>query len=385
MTDGPPSGGGRRVLLAVEQLRRRVPGGIGRYATGVLEGLAQLEADTETGVAVSLLASRARPGGPDPLASFGRPVVASRLGGPALTRAWDHRLVTAPGGFDVVHSVSLGGPARPRGGGRRPASVVTVHDVAWRRHPESTTRRGRRWHEAALRRALAGADVLVVPSDPVAADLAEAGARSDRVVVIAEGADHLAPPDAAGAARLLAERGVVGPYVLSVGTLEPRKNLPRLVEAHRLARGRLPGPWPLVLVGPAGWGTSPDARSAPPGVVLLGQVGDAVLAGLYAGAALFAYVPLVEGFGLPPLEAMAAGVPTVVSRTVPSVAPSGTAAPASRLVDPGDPDDVAAGLVEVAGDDGLAASLVAAGSARVRDLTWRRTAAHHVALWRSLR
>ena len=86
----------------------------------------------------------------DPLSAFGRPLHTSRLPGRLLTRAWDHGLTRAPAGFDIVQSVSLASPQLRRSSRER--LVVTVHDVAWRRYPEATTRRGARWHEAALRR-----------------------------------------------------------------------------------------------------------------------------------------------------------------------------------------------------------------------------------------
>ena len=128
------------VLLAAEQLRRRVPGGIGVYARGLLGGLAVAAAEGD-GVEVALLASRAPAGAADPLAAFGRPLHTSRLPSRLLTRAWDRGLTRAPAGFDVVHSVSLASPQLRRSSPER--LVVTVHDVAWRRYPEATTRRGR--------------------------------------------------------------------------------------------------------------------------------------------------------------------------------------------------------------------------------------------------
>jgi glycosyltransferase involved in cell wall biosynthesis len=258
-------GGRPRVLLVVEQLRRPVPGGIGTYAAGLLQGLDALP----DGPDVTLLASRPPRGG-DPLARFGRPVAASPLPGRLLTRAWDYALVPAPAGFGVVHAVSLATPLPRRPGETR--LVVTVHDLAWRQHPETTTGRGRRWHEAALGRVLRQADAFVVPSAAVAADLTEAGARAERISVITEGADHLAAPDAPAAARRLAAAGVSGPYLLSVGTREPRKNLTRLVEAHRRAASRYPAPWPLVLVGPQGWGGDAAAQGGAAGVVGLGPL-----------------------------------------------------------------------------------------------------------------
>lgn len=370
------------VVLAVEQLRRRVPGGIGRYAAGLLDGLRAAGAP-----APLLLASRPPPGG-DPLAAWGCEVRASPLPGPLLTRAWDRGAAAAPRGARVVHAVSLAfPPVRPphRAGGA--ALSVTVHDLAWRSHPETTTARGRRWHEAALARALRRADAFVVPSSPVADALVAAGAGRDRVRVIGHGADHLPPPDTAGAEALLARLGVEGAYLLAAGTLEPRKNLDRLVTAAARARRTLGGGLPLVIVGASGWGPAPAARSAArdgADVRFAGAVGDAVLAGLYARARAFVYVPLAEGFGLPPIEAMACGVPVVASTAVPSTVPPPGGEAAALLVDARSVDEIAAGISAVASDDALRAELVARGAALVHPMTWARSAAAHAAWWKAI-
>jgi glycosyltransferase involved in cell wall biosynthesis len=374
--------GSPSVLLAVEQLRRRVPGGIGVYARSLLGGLADIVAEGDE-VGVALLASRPPGGGPDPLAAFGRPLHTSRLPSRLLTRAWDHGLSRAPAGYDVVHSVSVASPQlRPSGGERL---VVKVHDVAWRRFPEATTRRGVRWHEAALRRAIRSATAIVVPSRLVATDLLEAGVAADRLTVVPSGADHLPAPDAAATDALLQKMGVIGPFLLTVSTLEPRKNLQRLVQAFGRVRDSLPGPWPLVVVGPTGWGPEPADPSPGDHVVFTGPVSDSVLSELYRRARAFAYVPLTEGYGLPPLEAMHAGVPTVVSDQVPSVHDLGAPGPApARVVDPFDIDGIAQGLAVVLTDDALRADLARRGTAHAATRTWRATARAHVDLWRSL-
>jgi len=358
------------ILLVVEQLRRRVPGGIGRYTTGLLQGLAQLAEGGETVPAITLYASRAR-GSPDPLAVHGLRLRASPLPGPVLSRAWDLGLLRAPGGSDLVHATSTAAP---------PTSaplVVTVHDTAWRQVPGSFPTRGRRWHEAALRRARRRAAALVVPSEAVAHELVAAGVDPAAVVVIAHGADHLPAPDHTGASALLERLGVGGQFLLSVGTLEPRKNLVRLVAGYERARPRLPEPWPLVVVGPRGWGPEGPPSSAATGVVWAGPVDDATLAALYARARLLAYVPLVEGFGLPPVEAMRQGTP-VLSSALPSLGA------AARVVDPDRVEDIAAGLVEVATDETLRRQLVARGTARADELTWKASARAHRDLWASV-
>jgi len=359
-----------RLLLLAEQLRRSASGGIGTYVIGLLQGLAAL--GPEVAPDLTLTASRPPGGGhgADPLAALGHPLRVSRLPGPLLTRAWDHGLVRGGGRYDVIHAPSLATPEV-----RGPALVVTVHDLLWRRIPEAYPRHGRRWHEAALGRALRRADRFVVPAQAVADDLVAAGAPSGAVTVIPMGSDHLPPPDHRAAAAHLAALGVSGPFLLSVGTVEPRKNLQRLVEAYGAVRDALPEPWPLVMVGPSGWGA--DVRPQA-GVVEAGVVTSAELAGLYASARLLAYVPLIEGFGIPPVEAMGLGAP-VVSSPLPST--DG----AAFEVDPEDVASIAAGLLRVATDEEVRADLVRRGTERSAALSWESIARRHVDLWERTR
>jgi len=370
-----------RVVLVVEQLRRAVPGGIGRYATGLLGGLTDMAAGGEEVPEVALYASRPprrarrHPStGGDPLARFGLEVVTSALPGPVLTRAWDRGLVDVPGRCDLIHAVSVAAPPA-----RHAPLVVTVHDLAWRALPGAFPSRGRRWHEAAFGRALSRATRFVVPSESVASELGAAGVAAGSPVVIPHGSDHLPMPDRTSASALLARLGVQGDFLLSVGTLEPRKNLTRLVAAYQRARPHLPAPWPLVVVGPTGWGDDPliGSSGSLSGVVAAGPVDDGTLAALYQGARLLAYVPLTEGFGFPPVEAMRQGTP-VVSSPLPSLGGAGL------VVDPERVDDIAAALVEAATDEKRRAELVAIGSARTRDLTWVASARAHVSLWESM-
>jgi len=387
------------VLVVVDQLRRAVPGGIGTYALGLLAGLRQAAVSEGSGAAggrgsrgpeVSLLAgrpSRHAAGGlpltADPLAGLGFGLRTSVLRGRALIRSWDLGVAGAPRGFAVVHAVSTAAPAL-RGG--RSSLVVTVHDLAWRHHPEATTRRGRRWHEAALHRALRRADAFVVPSSSVAEDLVAAGANPDRVAVIVEGSDHLPDPDPHAASVLLQGAGVHGDYLLSVSTLEPRKNLRRLLSAYGRARRLGAEPLPLVVVGPTGWGDAAleTDLAASEGVALVGAVTAEVLAALYARARLFVYVPLTEGYGLPPLEAMRCGAPVVASATVPSVFEGVVDHPAAIGVDPLDVDAIAEGLIRGSADESLRAELVQRGFEWSSERTWRATADAHVELWEQL-
>ena len=347
--------------MIVEQLRRRVPGGIGTYVHGLLQGLHAMGGDAP---AVTLVASRP-PRGADPLAALGFPLRTSSLPAPVLTRLWD-RGVSAPvvRRSGVLHATSLAAPYP-----RQVPTAVMIHDLAWRAVPDAYPRHGRAWHEAALARAVRHASVVITPSSQTAA-----GVDARRVEIIPEGADHLPAPDRAGADALLRALGVVTPYLLSVSTLEPRKNLGRLMDAYTKARLGLPEPWPLVVVGPAGWGSEVQAV---PGVKLAGYVDDPVLAALYAGARCMAYVPLTEGWGLPPIEAMAACTPVVAS-------PMPSTAGAGLEVDPFDVDAIAAALVVAAADDRRRSELVTAGLLRSRELTWVAAARRHVEVWESL-
>ena len=355
-----------RVLVVAEQLRRTAPGGIGTYLRSLVGAL---DGDAE----VTLLAGRP-PAGVDPVATLGLPVVTSPLPGRVLTRAWLRGLGGVTGRrFDLVFAPSLAAPPT----GTVPLAVA-VHDVAWRRLPDAYPARGRRWHDRALARAARTAAVLFVPSAEAADEVMAAGAPGRRVQVLDPmyGCDHLPPADRAGVAELLARLGVGGPYLLAVGTLEPRKNLSRLVEAYQRAVPDLPDPWPLILVGPPGWGVETASLQRVPGVKVAGPVTDAVLAGLYAAARCVAYVPLFEGYGLPAVEAMAAAVPVVAS-AVPSTAG------AALEVDPLDVDSIAAGLVTAAGDERRRSELVTAGLLRAGELTWKAAARSHFAAWRA--
>lgn len=367
--EGAPAPLAAGVVVVAEQLRRPVPGGIGTYVAGLAGGLARLVAAGRIGFPIRLHASRPGPGA-DPLRAFGLPVQAAALPGPLLVRAWSAG-ASLRGPAGLVQATSLAAPAV-----RGAPLVVTVHDLCWRRFPDAYPRRGRAWHEAALRRAAHQASLVVVPSAAVADELVAAGVGigGARVRVVEEGADHLPPADDEGAGRLLGRLGIDGPFVLAVGTLEPRKNLGRLVAAYARVRDALPERWPLVVAGPAGWG---DTLEAGPGLHLAGRVPDAVLAGLYGRARLCAYVPLAEGYGLPVVEAMRAGTP-VVSSDVPS------AGGASLLVDPLDVASIGEALLAAATDEALRSRLVAAGTDRVEGLTWDRCAEAHADIWKEV-
>jgi glycosyltransferase involved in cell wall biosynthesis len=169
-------------------------------------------------------------------------------------------------------------------------------------------------------------------------------------------------------------------FVLAVGTLEPRKNLPRLVEAYRALPRQLQDAHPLVVVGAKGWRTGDtleSLRSLGSRCQLLGHVSDRELAELYRRCAVFCYPSLGEGFGLPVLEAMAAGAPVITSNvsSLPEVGGD-----AVEYVDPQSAGSIAAGLERVLTLDGRAAELSERGRARARSFSWDSTAEQVVRL-----
>ena len=286
----------------------------------------------------------------------------ARLGRPDVTR------MPGLGRADVVFAPSVAVPPR----GRRPL-VVTVHDAAPCLFPESFPARGLRFHLAGLDAAARRADVVITVSESSRAELAaHTDIPASRIRVVPNGVD--AEQAAAGAVEDLADRlGLSGrPYVLWVGSLEPRKNVEALLglPAALRAAGL---PHRLVLAGPDGWGpTAEAARAAAAGaregsLRLVGRVPAADLAALYAGASLFCFPSIHEGFGLPVLEAMAQGTPVLCSRaaSLPEVA-----GPAARYVD--DPGSAAwdEAVVQLLADGAALAEMAAAGRARAAGFTW---------------
>jgi glycosyltransferase involved in cell wall biosynthesis len=274
-------------------------------------------------------------------------------------------------GAQLVH---LPTPAPVRAAGM--PLVVTVLDLLPLRHPELFTRQTRahtRLYVPFVRRATR----LIVPSHYTRAEAIELlRVPPDRVVVIPIGRAPRFSPRAVDRDALEAELGVGERYVLTVGTLEPRKNLVTVLRAFRRVADAVPDV-DLVITGGRGWRN--DAFESELGgagaarrVRLTGFVSDERLVDLYAGAACFVFPSLAEGFGLPPLEAMACGAPVIVSdRTaLPEVVGD-----AALLVDPRDPAALAAQIVRVLDDSQLATGLREAGLERAHGFTWAATAA----------
>lgn len=348
--------------------------GIGRYTRTLVQALTALAPETRWVLYVD------RPRGDLPPGTEGRCL------------PWPQRLLwtlwAAPRDLrrrpvEVYHAVT-GFEVPPA---RGPRYVATVHDLVPLRFPSLVPRR----HRWAVRCLLPGAlrrarRVIAVSAATRAEILARYRVSPDKVHVVPEAAPPgFGPPPPAAVAALRARYGLSDRYVLFVGLLEPKKNLPVLLEA--VARLRRRGAWgtaTLVLAGAPGWGPldlrrAVERRGLAGTVRVLGPVPDADLAALYAGATAFVFPSLWEGFGLPVLEAMAAGTPVVAARrgALPEVAGD-----AALLVEP-EPDPVADALGALLGDGRLRARLREAGLARAAAFSWERTARETLAVYQA--
>jgi glycosyltransferase involved in cell wall biosynthesis len=248
-------------------------------------------------------------------------------------------------------------------------TAVVVYDMVAFLPDGHAQARAARIERATIRPALRRTAALLCISEATRRDLVRLFPRAEPIASVIPLAADARFGEPVEPARL--ER----PYVLAVGTLEPRKNLVRLVAAFAALPDELRASHQLALVGPEGWDMDEILRAAaasPEDVTLLGHVDEDRLHALYAGAACFAYPSLYEGFGLPVLEAMAAGAPVVTSTvsSLPEVAGN-----AGLLADPRDVRSIRDALAAVLGDPARAAALRAAGRERAAGFSWARTAA----------
>jgi glycosyltransferase involved in cell wall biosynthesis len=275
----------------------------------------------------------------------------SRIGRPPVERA--------VGAFDVFHFSDWMYPQQ-RGGLRS----TMVHDLVPFHHPEWVHPRTRRMHNAKYEHAARTCDVVIVNSRFTGGDVAE-------TLRIPDDRIHVAYP---GLERAFTREGPAAdlgrPYLLTVATLEPRKNLSTLVEAYaQLADTGLA----LAVAGAAGWGEQPLLDRE--GIIRLGYTPHEQLPSLYRGASVVVYPSLFEGFGMPVVEAMACGVPVVASSHASIDEAAGDAA---VRADPRDPDAIAAGVREALDRRD---ELVARGVAHAERFTWESNGRAHLDAW----
>jgi glycosyltransferase involved in cell wall biosynthesis len=278
-------------------------------------------------------------------------------------------------GAALLHMPAGLGPVRPS-----LPTVVTIHDTIVLRFPHLFRPWHRHYSRVVLPRLARSAAAVITGSEATRADLVERlGVPPDRITVLPYGVDALFTPTAAGSDEARAVRAryqLPSDFVLTVGAVEPRKNLPRVMEAvHRLHGQPATAGITLVHAGPDGWLADDVPREA---ARFLGYVPAADLRVLYGLARAFVYASLWEGFGLPVLEAMACGCPVVTSdvSALPEVAGG-----AALLVDPTATEEVAAAIEQVWTDEGLRRDLAARGRTRARAFTWERTARETLAIY----
>lgn len=354
--------------MTLEQCWHRVPGGT---AVAAIEG-ARAVAELVDVVGVS-----ARHRGPPP-APWTPPVPVESLPLPraALYETWHRlrkpRVQLATGPVDVVHATTLAIPPRSA------PLVVTIHDLAFLTYPEHFTPRGLRFFNKGLELARRDANLILCSSKATLEQCNANGFSTDRLRHVPLGV-RLQAATESEVAEVRVRYGLSRSYVMWTGTVEPRKNLKGLIEAFLSIDSELD----LVLVGPRGWNEDVDriVNGRTEHIKPLGFIPGSDLGALYAGAEVFCYPSLMEGFGFPVLEAMAQSTPVVTSRGTSTEELAGTDA---VLVDPHDPASIADGLTQVLSDGKLAARLAAAGPERAATFSWERNARATAAAYREV-
>ena len=359
-----------KVALQVDQLFLNAPGGIGTYIRNLVPALANRDP------AVEMTLFHSRFDSPEPPEPWIREHPAHELRGRMRSLYLRWNVVGRPplpaplAGADIVHVTNHAGVAPA---GARQRLVVTVHDLAFDVLPGAFPPRWRVVYRLGLRAAVRRADAIVTPSRTTAEDLLSRTSVNPSKLHVVPLAASL-PAGKLDADDVLARLKIRGPYVLFVGTLEPRKNLVRLVRAYRrvAAEGF---PHALVLAGPLGWHHESLMRElalqGPGEIVMTGEISADELDAVYRAADVFAYPSLYEGFGLPVLEALVRGIPTVASNTssVPEV--SGDAA---LGVDPRSVRSIAQAISSLVSDVGLADRMAARARAQAQRFSWDETA-----------
>jgi glycosyltransferase involved in cell wall biosynthesis len=350
--------------------------GIGRYVEHLLTELAVTEGISVRAAAFTLRGRSVMSALPDGVRGVHRPVPA-RL----LHRRWLRSDLPPAewvmGRADVVHGTNFVLPPP-----RRAAGVLTLHDLSYLRFPELVDRASLDYRTL-VPRAVSRAAVVLTPTQAIADEVCQAyGLPADRVQPTPLGVDPSWFDAGLETGAVKAFPGLPAEYLLAVGTLEPRKGLDVLLAAYRQLCRADPDLPPLVLVGAAGWGPALETFEIPPDrLIVPGYVGTAALQALVSGALMLAFPSRYEGFGLPPLEALAAGTPVVASDIPALTEVIGAAERMTTLVPVGDVEALAAAvLARLSGPPSAADRLC--GQQHAAAFTWQRCAERTVAGYR---
>lgn len=370
MPHSSPSFTGNRIGIDISRIALAARTGTEQYTYELLTALATLDRHTAFILYVNSMPPGLPPLGPN-----------FRLRQIAFPRIWTHLRLSAeilaqPPDvlFIPAHVIPLAMPLA-----RHTRPVVTIHDLGYLHFPEAHTAAQRLQLRLTTRWSARIARHIIAISEATRQDLTHlASVPSDKISVIPHGVSTRFTP-IEDSARLQAVReryGIRSDYILYLGTLQPRKNLPRLIEAFARALPALPRHTQLVLAGKKGWLAGPILERASQlgiseRVHFTGYVEDRDLTALLSGASLFTLPSLYEGFGMPVLEAMACGVPVLCSQT--SALPE-VAGDAALLVDPCDTQAIADGIAELINNPSLRQQLRERGLTRAAHYTWERCA-----------
>lgn len=359
-------------------------GGIGRYVRELVEALARLDDSNE----YRLFVAGARSDLPTtPGNNFQwRPVFITPRW---FARIWHRARLPLPvelftGHIDLYHATDFVlPPVRP---GTR--TLLTVHDLSFVRVPETAAPSLKHYLDEVVPRSIASADHVLADSESTRADIISLyGAPPEKISVLLSGVNECFQPASQQDIDAMRVRyGIEGrTYIFTIGTVQPRKNYARLIHALAILRGR-GYDLHLVIAGGKGWLEDPiyaAIRTHHMGeyVHFIGFAAEADLPALYTGSLCLAFPSLYEGFGLPILEAMACGTPTITSNisSLPEVAGD-----ASLIIDPLDVEALADAIQRIVDDSALRQSLMQRGRLRAAEFTWQRSAQQLLDLYRQI-
>jgi glycosyltransferase involved in cell wall biosynthesis len=276
--------------------------------------------------------------------------------------------------FDLFHGTNYDVPLRSPC-----ATVLTIHDLSQLLHPETHPRRSVSRARRRLPLMMRAADSIIVPAASIKAEVCERTKTDpEKVFVVPEAARASFQPMSPSEAEIVRRRlGVGEDFLLAVGTLEPRKNLAILVGAfNQIAHAQPGSDLQLVIAGGDGWLSGPlfeaiEKSPARARIVLTDYLHDHDLRALYSSCRAFVYPSIYEGFGLPPLEAMACGAPVIASHIATLIETLGEA---PRFFDPRSPEELAAAIAEMTGDDVRREHHARAGLEQAQKFSWEKTA-----------